>query len=167
MSKYKYPYIPKDYYPAVMLACKIIREDGTFNKAINSAVKYYGVDKDELIKHVRARQGAGQRGKSRGKYKYYAVGFFTASDHYTGFTSTFKKYTNQFKVVKATNRKNAEKQIYEKYDSWGSKSFAFIQYLEEVDNKDKAEKLICAWKQEVAEMNKPPTKEQEGAESED
>lgn len=65
MTEYKYPYIPKPYYPAVMLACKIIREERAFNKAINSAAKYYGVDKNELEKHVRARQAAGQRGKKR------------------------------------------------------------------------------------------------------
>ena len=44
MGEYKYPYVPKEYYPAVMFACKIIRQNGTFNKAINSSAKYYGVD---------------------------------------------------------------------------------------------------------------------------
>jgi hypothetical protein len=62
---YKYPYIPKDYYPAVMLACKIIRERKAFHWAINSAVKYYGVDQEELERYVRARQAAGQRGRKR------------------------------------------------------------------------------------------------------
>lgn len=72
MSNYKYPYIPKPYYPAVMLACRIIREEQAFNKAINSAAKYYNVDKEELEHHVRSRQGAGQRKSTKTRrYKYY------------------------------------------------------------------------------------------------
>lgn len=64
-KQYTYPYIPKEYYPAVMFACKIIRENGWFNKAINTAAKYYGVNREELKSHVRARQGAGQRAKNQ------------------------------------------------------------------------------------------------------
>ena len=63
MSKYKYPYVPRDYYPAVMFACKLIREHGTFNRAIETAADYYNVDEDTLAKHVRERQAAGQKGK--------------------------------------------------------------------------------------------------------
>ena len=74
MSKYKYPLIPKEYYPAVMLACKIIRERNTFNKAVKIASKYYNVDENELIYHIRARQAAGQKGTSAGrKYKWYII----------------------------------------------------------------------------------------------
>lgn len=69
---YKYPYISREYYAAVMFACKMIRQNGYFNKAIQKAADYYGVDEDKLAKHVRARQGAGQKGTTR-KYKWYLL----------------------------------------------------------------------------------------------
>ena len=47
-----YPYIPKQYYAAVMFACKMIRENGYFNKAINTAANYYNVNPKEVEKHV-------------------------------------------------------------------------------------------------------------------
>jgi len=80
MPNYKYPYVPKDYYPAVMFACKMIRDNGYFNKAISTAADYYGVDELELERHVRARQGAGQKGKKRGSMKWFAVIEFHGTD---------------------------------------------------------------------------------------
>ena len=103
----KYPYIPKEYYAATMFACKLIRQDGFFNKAINSSAKYYGVDKDELIKHVRARQGAGQRGKKRGKYKKYrfkGIAIHRWNERDMGEIDVDL-------IVKATNLDNAYKQL--------------------------------------------------------
>ena len=74
MEGYKYPYIPnKRMYAAVMGACKWIRQSGYFNKAVSYYADKYNVDADELAKHIRARQGAGQKGKKRGTYKYYVV----------------------------------------------------------------------------------------------
>ena len=72
MAEHKYPYIPKKYFKPVMFACKMIRENGYFNKAVQTAANYYGVDADEVAKHVRARQGAGQKGKKR-KYNSYGI----------------------------------------------------------------------------------------------
>lgn len=72
MGRYKYPFIPREYYPAVMYACQCIRKYGTFNVAVNAAAKAYSVDADIVAKYVRERQGAGQKGKTR-KYKYYVV----------------------------------------------------------------------------------------------
>lgn len=69
----KYPRIPKQYFPAVMFACKIIREEGAFNKALSVASNYYGVDKSELEKYIRARQAAGQRGNGGYKLKWYVI----------------------------------------------------------------------------------------------
>ena len=77
---YKYPYVPKRYYPAVMFACKMIRENGYFNKAIRTAADYYNVDEEELERHVRARQAAGQAGKPRGKMKWFIVDEFRGTD---------------------------------------------------------------------------------------
>ena len=73
MKKYRYPYVPRDYYPAVMFACKIIRESGCFNRAISTSASYYGVDETVLADHVRKRQGAGQSGRRRGSYKWFVV----------------------------------------------------------------------------------------------
>lgn len=79
---YTYPYIPKEYYPAVMYACQVIREYGYFNKAIESAARYYKVDKDELKKHVVARQQAGRKAKAKSGYtmKKFRVILATATD---------------------------------------------------------------------------------------
>jgi hypothetical protein len=79
MSK-KYPWIPKKYFAAVMFACKMIRENGYFNKAIDTAADYYNVDSNTLAKHVRARQAAGQRGVKRGQMKWFVVLEFYGSD---------------------------------------------------------------------------------------
>ena len=65
MSKYKYPYIPRDYYPAVIQACKMIRETGWFNKAVSYYARQYDLDETELAFHIRKRQAAGQKGKRR------------------------------------------------------------------------------------------------------
>lgn len=73
-KKYKYPFIPREYYPAVMFACKLIREGEGFNTAVSIASNYYEVDEEEVIKRIRARQAAGQKGKTR-KYRYYALAF--------------------------------------------------------------------------------------------
>ena len=71
---YTYPYIPKKIYPAVMYACKLIRKNGFFNKAVRAASRYYGVDKDAIIEHVRKRISAGVRAKHKPfHYKYFVV----------------------------------------------------------------------------------------------
>lgn len=72
----KMPYIAdKTMFKAVMFACKIIREKGWFNKAVKTASNYYGVDAEELAKHIRARQSVGQTGTMRGKQKIFlAIG---------------------------------------------------------------------------------------------
>lgn len=73
----KYPFIPdKRMYAAVMGACKYIRERGYFNKAISYYADKYDVDSEELAKHIRARQAAGQKGRksaSTGKKYHYFI----------------------------------------------------------------------------------------------
>ena len=110
MTDYKYPYVPKEYYAAVIFACKMIRENGYFNKAIKTAANYYGVDADELEKHVRKRQGAGQKGKSR-KYFYYVVIYYPSSeDDEKLLEMTPEELLAQCygRIVKATSTVNAE-----------------------------------------------------------
>lgn len=84
MASYKYPYIPKEYYAAVMYACKIIRETGNFNRAVRIASSYYDVDDEILERHIRKRQGAGQKGKAsptkNKKYKYFVVAAYNHVD---------------------------------------------------------------------------------------
>lgn len=123
MSDYKYPYIPKKYFKPVMFACKLIRENGYFNKAVQTAANYYGVDADEVAKHVRARQGAGQKGKTR---KYYTFGIVAlhsyiyghdldTCDHWTYFEEDYKQNI-VFTVKKATSEDNALKALREMDD---------------------------------------------------
>lgn len=73
-----YPYIAdKRMYAAVMGACRWIRKDGYFNKAVRYYADKYGVDEDELAAEIRKRQSAGQKKKNatapKRKYKYYVV----------------------------------------------------------------------------------------------
>jgi hypothetical protein len=70
---YKYPWIPRKYYAAVMFACKMIRENNQFNRACRVASEYYDVDEYELRKHVSARAGAGKKGKKVGTMKWFIV----------------------------------------------------------------------------------------------
>lgn len=112
---YKYPFIPdKTMYAAVMGACSYIRETGYFNKAVKYYANKYGVDEDELAKHVRARQGAGQKGKTR-KYKHFVCivihdYYVTDSDagYYTSWDWEEKDYKSHTKAVikRATSKKN-------------------------------------------------------------
>lgn len=75
MAEYKYPFIAdKKMYAAVMFACKYIRETGCFNKAVTYAANKYSVDEDEIAEHIRARQAAGQKAKSKSrKYRWFVV----------------------------------------------------------------------------------------------
>ena len=107
-TNYKYPYIPKDYYAAVMFACKMIRENGYFNQACERAARYYGVDADEIAKHVRKRQGAGQMGKKNStsgrKYHWFIV-------VHTCQTEANGRCVNDAEVVKALNKETAAKRF--------------------------------------------------------
>jgi hypothetical protein len=61
----KMPYIAdKKLYAAVMFACKMIREEGYFNKAVKIAARYYDVDADDVANEIRKRQSVGQMGKN-------------------------------------------------------------------------------------------------------
>ena len=61
-----YPYIgDKQMYAAVMYACQSLRKHHWFNVAVDHACAKYGVDREELEQHVKARAAAGQRMKGR------------------------------------------------------------------------------------------------------
>ena len=120
MAEHKYPYIPKKYFKPVMFACKMIRENGYFNKAVQIAANYYGVDADEVAKHVRARQGAGQKGITRKYHTYGIVALHSfiygpdldTCDHWSYFEDDYKQNL-VFLVKKATSEENAIKAMRE------------------------------------------------------
>ena len=68
-----YPYIPKPYYPAVMFACKMLREGTGRNTAIYRASKYYHVDAEEVSKYVAQRSSVGRWGHPDAKPKYTVI----------------------------------------------------------------------------------------------
>lgn len=109
----KYPWIPREYYAATMFACKMIRENGYFNRAIAISSRYYSVDRDELERHVKARQNAGKKGMER-KYYWFGVEYFVGGERCPYF---IKKMADRA-VVKATSRENAMKQLWKKYDRY-------------------------------------------------
>lgn len=152
MSEYKYPYVPKEYYPAVMFACKIIRQNGTFNKAINSSAKYYGVDPVVLTKYVRARQGAGQRGRKRAPYKWYAIAYRIAGDIYTDFDPFLEsdfKTAPSYEVLKATRYRNAREQLRLRHDQYRANRFAFVVKYKECESEIEARNQCQAWYEET------------------
>ena len=114
MSGYKYPYIAdKTMYAAVMGACKYIRETGYFHKAVSYYADKYGVDEDELERHIRARQAAGRKGgtsASKGKkYKWFLVASVVDS------CEGSQRVVNKFEVVKGLSKESVEKK-YTDYD---------------------------------------------------
>lgn len=117
-----------------MLACKIIREEGAFNKAINSACKYYDVDKDDVIKYVRMRQSHGQKlsnEKSPRRYFYYAV-------------QTWQKYEyEKYDIVRATSENNASSQVSKYYDDfYGFSDMYYIGEIKKFNTKKEAEDFL-------------------------
>lgn len=120
MGNYKYPFIPKEYYPAVMYACNCIRKYGTFNVAVNTAAKAYGVDRETVAKYVRERQGTGQKGTKR-DYKYFVViGWHDRwIQEYDLDILWSQYYPEEWEekrervaiVIKATNEENAKKKV--------------------------------------------------------
>lgn len=131
MAEHKYPFIPKPYYAAVMFAAKMIRENGYFNKAIQQAAKYYGVDPSELEKHVRARQAAGQKGKKRGSYQYYR--YKGKADLYYGETDSFFGTMVFDEVIKATSENNAFKRLWNKLLECYDPQLANLHFDLEID----------------------------------
>ena len=85
-----------------MFACKLIRETGYFNKAVEEAADYYNVDEDELKRHIRERQAAGQKGKAKGrKYRWFILSRYELSD-----ALSFCEY-GDYDIIRATSYTNA------------------------------------------------------------
>jgi hypothetical protein len=125
-KKYKYPFIPKDIYPAVMYACKLMRENGhAIHWSSNIAAKYYGVSADVIEKHIRARQGAGQKAanekRSPRKFSFYSVVGISNWENGDPWNER-RIWGNEplseimeglkIKIVRASNDKKAEEQAY-------------------------------------------------------
>jgi hypothetical protein len=147
MKKYRYPYIPKEYYPAVMYACKLVRETGYKNKAIEKAANYYGVDEDEVRKHFEARNAAGCKAKSAAKgrkYKYFVVGVFFGSDAH-GETG----YPAKVVVCKGLTKDTVSSRFAEsdyRFDMahWNSAAYRYHKVLSEHDTAEEAQKAARA-----------------------
>lgn len=105
--KNKYPFIPdKRMYAAVMGACSMIRATGHFHRAVEYYADKYGVDESELESHIRERQGAGQKGKKGGKYKYYIVCKVTNTD------ARWERSRSNYEIIRALSKENAEKRFW-------------------------------------------------------
>ncbi len=106
----KYPYIhDKNMFAAVMFACKLIRETGYFNKAVRKTADYYNVDADELIRHIRERQAAGQRGRAKGrKYRWFILNEYQETEA-QGIMNC-----HNYCIIRATCYENASSRFSEK-----------------------------------------------------
>lgn len=151
-SNYKYPYIPdKKLYAAVMGACRYIRSTGWFNKAVNYYAGKYDVDPDDVVREVRKRQAAGQAGRKRGKFKYYAVEYTPGTNSEWGINYFSEEYAS-YKVVKAMSKRNAEVQMCKNdaiFSDWGP--VTYIGRMKAFDNKKDAENQVTMW---IAESKK-------------
>ena len=94
-SDYKYSWIPKEYYPAVMFAAKLVRQSGWFNKACRTAANYYDVDEDKVREYLSKRSHEGQAAKAKpGKKRVY---FVVEENTYTCEGS--ERYTRYFTMM--------------------------------------------------------------------
>lgn len=94
-------WIPKELWLAVNFAAKMVRENGYFNKAVNTAANYYKVNPNDVERELRKRQAKGQKGSKRGTYKWWVVELLCATD------ADPEWFIEDIKVVKALNEKNA------------------------------------------------------------
>lgn len=149
----RYPYIPREYYPAVMFACKMVRESGYKNKAIRTAARYYGVDEDEVRKHFEARTAAGARGKGNTgkKYKYFVVGTYYGSD-----AEGMNESPSRVEVVKGISKDTVENRFAESdlyFDKSNDYGGSYARYrihtvIGEYETKEEAEKAAKVHKGE-------------------
>lgn len=106
-NNYKYPYIEDhDLFCAVSYACKLIRENGWYNKDTERAARYYHVDVSDVRREVSRRANAGRKAKpqtKKQKYRYYIV----AEEAFIG--DSFEGSVSYPKVIKATSYENAAK----------------------------------------------------------
>lgn len=133
---FKYPYVAdKKLYAAMMFACKMIRENGYFNKAISKAADWYKVDESKLAQIVRERQGAGQKAKSKPKkYKWYTCVIEQLTD--SGL------FVIGAVVKKGLSQKNVEKIVNSYY---GDSSYFFedsIKVIKEYETKNEAKEKL-------------------------
>jgi hypothetical protein len=134
-----YPYIAnKTMFAAVMFACKMIRENGYFNQAVTRAANYYGVNKTELAKNIRARQSAGQKAKYKPKntrkYKWFTCYVHVLNDMgYSVRSPQVRKGISENNVFKVLS-----------YDDNGGSWFIeeTLRTIKEYDTKQEAEKNL-------------------------
>lgn len=70
----RYPYIDKEYYPAVMFMCKLIRDNNKgYNEALRISSGYYKVDPDVVKQYFDERAHFKKR-NSGYKMKWFVVG---------------------------------------------------------------------------------------------
>lgn len=132
----KYPYVAdKKMYAAMMFACKMIRENGWFNKAIYTAANWYKVDKDKLEKVVRERQSAGQKAKAKPrKYKWFTCVVLHSIDG-----GLFVKNPH---IKKGLSKDNVEKMIDSYYSDGSYFHEDFIHVLKEYKNQKEAQENL-------------------------
>ncbi len=125
----KQPYIPKEFYPAVMFACKMIDKGEEFNKAVSTSAKYYKVDKTELTKQVNLKLGKKSSGR---KFKYYTSCRLTLRGE-----SDYPVYSKP-EVVRATKKENVSKH----YQIYNGENLSFGIALGEYTTKSEAESYL-------------------------
>ena len=146
---YRYPYIPdKTMYAAVMGACSYIRDTGYFHKAIRYYADKYNVDEDELERHVRERQGAGQRAKNREKpkrrYKWFAVEYSMGNER--NGSAYFAPSEAQYCIARGVSAETVKRRL-SQHDDYISEYAAchWFGRVQECESEEAAQATVRTW----------------------
>lgn len=139
----KYPYIAdKSLYAAVMYACKIIRETGHFNRAVNTAAKRYRIDAGRLETALRQRQAAGQTGKKRGKQKWFVL----VNQHANYGDYWHEPFFTGLRVERGASKQTKEKILHE--PDFEQDDTISVRVVKEFETKKEAESWLDDWRRE-------------------
>ncbi len=137
-------YIPREYYPAVMFAAKMVREGTGRNVAVRRAANYYNVDEGEVSSHLAARSAAGRKAKSKPfTYKWFVVEDQFGTD--AGGVTSIKHAVVRGKSADTVNRRFEKKDLeFNRYHDYGG-GYAPCHWhavLAEFATKDEAEEYM-------------------------
>ena len=146
----RYPYIDKEYYPAVMFMCKLIREDKKeYNTALRIASGYYKVDSD-IVKHYFDERSHFKSKNSGYKMKWFVIGEAEGSCEDTCVSVYYRIVRGK---TEESVRRTLSKQHWEfdmANDTGGYCSLSkWTTLCEEFDSKEEAEARLLELKQEI------------------
>lgn len=146
-------FVQKDLWLATNFTSKMMRDGKGRNQAIKIASCFYKVSTDDISIQLSTRQSKAQKGKTRGKFKYYVfygdVTYYN-DDHYDG--------SKELLLCKALNSENARKSFSEEKFLGGKGNHVAGKYIsdneweensKEFDSKKDAEQYYVETKNKL------------------